>query len=153
MKSHADSKATDSQIHARILAVLHLLFSVSNMFVLTIWIGMFLLFILFPSATRSEDRANLELLTIGVILFPSLVVGPLAAGYGLLRNRGWTKIAIGASAMVALVTLVGGFIFLWRSVEISALFYVLLCLILISYSVWFLWARPQANNGMQRTRD
>ena len=82
MKSYADSKATPSQIHARILAVLHLLFSVSNMFVLTIWIGMFLLFILSPSATRSEDHANVELLTIGVILFPVLVVGPLAAGYG-----------------------------------------------------------------------
>jgi hypothetical protein len=157
MKSYAESTATGYQIHARILAVLHLLYSVSNLFVLAIWIGMFLLFTLFPSANRGEDRTNAELLTICLILIPVLVVPPLAAGYGLLRNRRWTKIAIEASAMASLVTLVGGLIFLWRSVDFSALVYVfvyvLLCLILISYSVWFLWARPQANNGMQRTRN
>jgi len=59
---------------------------------------MFLLFILSPMPNSGEDRTNTELLGIAIVLIPFFVVAPLAAVYGLLRNRGWMKIPIVISA-------------------------------------------------------
>jgi hypothetical protein len=146
MKSNASQIFT----HARILATLHLLYGVSAAFVLTIWIAMFLLFILFPTTNHAEDSANKELLIIALVLVPFLVVAPLGAGYGLLRNRKWMSIAIGISATSSLPVIFGvGFVFLWQLGDYSKLVYIIPCLIMFLYSVWFLWARPQANKSLQ----
>jgi len=148
------SQVAPSQVftHARVLAALHLVFGLSSIFLLSIWIGMFLLFILSPIPNSGEDRTNNELLGIAIALIPFVVVAPFAAVYGLWRNRRWMKIPIAISAASALpVTLGLAFVSLWELQLYSILIFIVPGFVMFFDSVWFLW-RPQANKRLQPTR-
>jgi len=138
------SQAASSQVvtHVRILAALYLVFGLSSILMLTIIIGMFLLFILSPMPNGGEDHTSAELLGIAIVLIPFLVVAPLAAVYGLLRNRRWMRIPIAISATFTLPVSLGlAFVSLWELRLYSMLIFIVPSFVMFVYSVWFLWRR------------
>jgi O-antigen/teichoic acid export membrane protein len=143
----------DTSPHSKILGAIFLVFGLVHMIVVGFLLAMFLFLLVMPFGNPNEDQINLELVIILSIVILFVGVLPIIAGSGLLSTQRWGKNAIAFSSAITLLFLGSVTVVLvWHAKQYALLLYVLPCVILMSYSVWYVWRRrPQANTRLERT--